>query len=216
MLNGYRGTLMVDGYSGYDPVCAIQSLLRLGCWAHARRKFMDAKKLQPKGKTGRADQALAYIQKLYVVERKAKQSSAQQRHQLRQEQSAPIVEKLKAWLEQTTPRVTPKSTLGKALHYLNQQWPRMIRYLDDGQYPIDNNFLENAIRPFAVGRKNWLFCQSMRGASASANLYSVVETAKANGLDPCAYLKHVFTHLPQAQNVDDIAALLPGNFNTGD
>ena len=101
MLSGYQGTLMVDAYSGYDPVCAIQSLLRLGCWAHARRKFVDAKKIQPKGKTGRADQALTYIQKLYAVERQAKDYTAEQRLRLRQEQAVPVMAQLKAWLEQT-------------------------------------------------------------------------------------------------------------------
>jgi len=208
--------LMVDGYTGYDPVCASQSLLRLGCWAHARRKFVDAKKIQPKGKTGRADQALAYIQKLYAVERLAKHSTAQQRDQLRREMAVPEMAKLKAWLEQTTPRVPPQSILGKALFYLGQQWPRLIHYLDDGQYPIDNNFLENAIRPFAVGRKNWLFANSQAGARASANLYSLIETTKGHGLEPYHYLRRVFIALPQVKTVGDINALLPHNCQSVD
>jgi len=211
MLGDYQGALMVDGYSGYEPVCNAQSLLRLGCWTHARRKFVDAKKLQPKGKTGRADQALAYIQKLYLVERQAKAGTAEQRKQLRQEQAAPVIAQLKQWLEKTTPRVPPQSSLGKGLYYLTQQWPRLIRYLDDGQYPIDNNFLENAIRPFAIGRKNWVFANSQAGARASANLYTLIETAEGHGLEPYHYLRQVFSVLPRAENVDDIAALLPHN-----
>ncbi len=211
MLDGYRGTLMVDGYSGYEPVCNAQSLTRLGCWAHARRKFVEAKKAQPKGKTGRADQALAYIQKLYRVERQAKDGTAEQRKQLRQEKAKPLIAQLKQWLEKTSPRVPPQSSLGKALFYLDHQWPRLIRYLDDGQYPIDNNFLENAIRPFAIGRKNWLFANSQAGARASANLYTLIETAKGHGLEPYHYLRRVFTALPRAESVDDIEALLPHN-----
>lgn len=212
MLGEYRGALMVDGYSGYDRVCNARPLLRLGCWVHARRKFVDAKKLQPKGKTGRPDQALAYIQQLYAVERRAKQSTAEQRHQLRQEMALPVLAKLKTWLEETTPRVPPQSALGKALHYLGQQWPRLNHYLDDGRYPIDNNFLENAIRPFAVGRKNWLFANSQAGARASANLYSLIETAKGHELEPYQYLRQVFSALPRAENLDHIDALLPHNF----
>ena len=202
---------MVDGYSGYEPVCRARSLIRLGCWTHARRKFVEAKRDQPKGKIGRADQALAYIQKLYRVERQAKDGTAEQRKQLRQDQAKPVIAQLKQWLDKTRPRVTPKSSLGKALHYLDNQWPRLIRYLDDGQYPIDNNFLENAIRPFAIGRKNWMFADTVHGARASANLYTLIETAKGHGLEPYHYLRRVFTMLPRAQTIEDIEALLPHN-----
>ena len=105
--------------------------------------------------------------------------------------------------------MAPKTTLGKALHYLDNQWPRLIGYLNDGRYPIDNNPVENAIRPFAIGRKNWLFSASVGGAKASANLYSLIETAKANGLEPYAYLKRVFSELPNAKGFDDVDKLLP-------
>jgi len=212
MLHGYQGTLMADAYSGYDPVCTIQLLLRLGCWSHARRKFVDAKKVQPKGKIGRADQALAYIQKLYAVERQAKDCTAEQRLRLRQELAVPVMAQLKAWLEKTLPQVPPKSVLGKALHYLDKQWTRLNRYLEDGRYPIDNNFIENAIRPFAIGRKNWLFSNSQAGARASANLYTLIETAKGHGLEPYQYLRQVFIKLPQAKTAQDIEALLPHHF----
>jgi transposase len=107
--------------------------------------------------------------------------------------------------------VPPKTTLGNALHYLDHQWPRLIAYLEDGDYPIDNNPVENAIRPLAIGRKNWLFSASVKGAKASANLYSLIETAKANGLEPYAYLKHIFTELPKAAGFDDVDQLLPAN-----
>ena len=104
----------------------------------------------------------------------------------------------------------PKTKLGQALHYLKAQWPALVRYLDDGRYPIDNNAIENAIRPFAIGRKNWLFSQTQAGARASANLYSLIETAKGHGLEPYAYLRHIFKELPLAEIIDDIDGLLPG------
>ena len=121
----------------------------------------------------------------------------------------PVVDQLQAWLTKTLPRVAPKTKLGAALHYLQAQWATLIRYLDDGHYPIDNNAIENAIRPFAMGRKNWLFSKSTAGARASANLYSLIETAKGHRIEPYAYLRHVFKALPLAETVDDIDALLP-------
>lgn len=216
LLDGFSGALMVDGYSGYGAVCETHGITRLGCWAHARRKFFDAAKLQPKGKTGRPDQALALIGKLYRVERRAREMGPDARHALRQQHARPVLDKLGAWLEKTLPQVPPKTALGAALHYLKQQWPRLVRYLDDGRYPIDNNAIENAIRPFAVGRKNWLFSRTQAGARASANLYSLIETAKGHGLEPYAYLRYVFKQLPLAETIDDIDALLPGNVNDGD
>ena len=208
-LEGFDGALMADGYAGYGAACRTHGITRLGCWAHARRKFFDAAKSQPKGKTGRPDQALAMINKLYLVERQARELDPEQRHQLRQEKAKPVIDQLEAWLTKTLPRVAPKTALGKALHYLQAQWPELVRYLEDGRYPIDNNVIENAIRPFAIGRKNWLFSKTQAGARASANLYSLIETAKGHGIEPYAYLRHVFKELPLAETVDDIDALLP-------
>ena len=208
-LADYQGALMVDGYEGYQAVCTQNQLTRLGCWAHARRKFIEAQRLQPKGKTGKADQALAYIQKLYILEKYSKDKPADERHRIRQEQAKPIIDKLHDWTNKQLPRTPPKTAIGKALYYLNKQWPRLIAYLDDGDYPIDNNRAENAIRPFVIGRKNWLFSASQQGAHASANLYSLIETAKANELEPYAYLKQVFTLLPNATTLDDVDQLLP-------
>ena len=203
--------LMVDGYNGYQQACTDYEITRLGCWAHARRKFVDAQKLQTKGKTGKADQALAFIQKLYVIEKKIKDKPSDERYSIREQQAKPIIDKIKVWMEKSLPKVPPKTALGKALHYLHNQWPRLIAYLNDGAYPIDNNLAENQIRPFAVGRKNWLFANSQAGAKASANLYSLIQTAKANGLNPYDYLKVVFKKLPNANVVEDIEKLLPWN-----
>ena len=116
---------------------------------------------------------------------------------------------MRKWLDEALPQVPPETLTGKALTYLNNQWPQLIRYLDDGRLRIDNNLVENAIRPFVVGRKNFLFCDTVRGANASANLYSLIETAKANGIEPYQYLRLLFTELPKAQTVEDVEALLP-------
>ncbi len=116
---------------------------------------------------------------------------------------------MRNWLDEVLPEVPPTTLTGKALNYLHNQWPKLIRYLDDGRLRIDNNLVENAIRPFVVGRKNYLFCDTVRGANASANLYSLIETAKANNIEPYQYLRRVFTELPNATTVEDVEALLP-------
>ncbi len=211
LLRDYQGALMVDGFSGYNAVCDKNHIHRLGCWAHARRKFVDAQKIQPKNKTGKSDQALAYIQQLYRIESDIKEKTSSEKFTARQQQSKPIIDKLKIWLDKSITHSPPESVIGKALFYLHQQWPRLIRYLDSGDYPIDNNAAENAIRPFVVGRKNWLFSASQKGATSSANLYSLIETAKANGLEPYAYLKKIFTDLPNATTVEEIEKCLPWN-----
>jgi hypothetical protein len=142
-----------------------------------------------KGKIGKADQAIAFIQKLYTIEKHIKELAPDKRYEIRQKESKPIVDKIKIWMDKSIANVPPKMALGKALYYLHEQWPRLIGYLDDGCYPIDNNLAENAIRPFTLGRKNWLFSNSQAGAKASANLFSLTETAKANGINPYDYLK---------------------------
>jgi len=154
-------TLMVDGYEGYQCACEEYNIIRLGCMAHARRKFVDAQKLQPKGKTGKADQAIAFIQSLYRIEKECKDVLPDARNRIRQTKARPIIDKMKKWLEKSQPNIPPKTKLGEALRYLHNQWPRLIRYLENGEYPIDNNLAENAIRPFTVGRRNWL-CVSRR------------------------------------------------------
>ena len=131
------------------------------------------------------------------------------RHALRQQESLPQLQAIRAWLDKTLHTTLPKGLLGKALGYLDKNWDKLTIYTEDGRLNIDNNRAENAIRPFVVGRKNWLFSASVAGATASANLYGLIETAKANGLEPYAYLRRVFTELPNAQRLDDIEALLP-------
>ena len=196
LLSGYRGYLQTDGYDGYNAVVATNGLKSLGCMAHARRRFDEAVKAPGKTKRrGKAWRGLALIQQLYRVEKQAGSMTADERHAYRLEHATPIIAEMREWLDQSLPQVPPKNATGKALHYLDQQWDKLTRYLDDGRLEIDNNLCENAIRPFVMGRKAWLFSDSVAGVNASANLYSLIETAKANGLEPYAYLREVFTKL---------------------
>ena len=210
LLSGYNGVLMTDGYQPYRTVASIKGLTHLCCWAHARRKFVEAQKAQPKGKTGRADKAVAFIAKLYAVEKRCFSSDAATRHRNREEQSVPVLEAFYDWLLDVQNKVPPKTALGKAINYALQYWPELKIYIDNGSWPIDNNLAENAIRPFVIGRKAWLFSNSQRGATASANLYSLIETAKANNREPYAYLCWLLNRLPHT-DIDDIESLAPWN-----
>jgi hypothetical protein len=216
LLEGFSGYLQTDGYAGYHAAVATHRLTHVGCMAHARRKFMEAVKAQGKNKKrGKAHRGLTLIQKLYRIEKQSRKLDPEKRHAERQHLARPILDEIRAWLDQVLPQVPPTSATGKALHYLHNEWNQLIRYLDDGRLEIDNNAAENAIRPFVLGRKNWLFSDSVRGVKASANLYSLIETAKANQLEPYAYLRYLFTELPKAQTVEQIEDLLPGNIDKG-
>ena len=214
LLAGFKGYLQTDGYDGYNAVVAKNRLTHVGCMAHARRKFSEAVKAQgKKKKRGKAHRGLALIQKLYRVEKQARNLDPEDRHACREQQARPVFDELRTWLDESLLQIPPTSATGKALNYLNREWCKLICYLDDGRLEIDNNGAENAIRPFVVGRKNWLFSDSVKGVKASANLYSLIETAKANDLEPYAYLRYLFTELPKAETVEAIEALLPGNLN---
>jgi transposase len=205
-------TLMSDGYEVYNAIAAANGMIHLGCWAHARRYFVEAEAAIPKAARGPeqpATQFIAGIGQLYAIEAKAKELPPELRGQLRREQSRPVLASIEALLLQYLHGVTPNSLLGKALYYLSSQWSKLIRYVENGAWPIDNNLCENAIRPFVVGRRNWLFADTIAGANASANLYSLIETCKANGIDPYTYLADLFRYLPLAKTADDFEALLP-------
>lgn len=204
-LRGYRGLLQVDGYAGYHQTDAILA----GCWAHARRKFKEAQAVQPKGKTGRADIALGFITKLYAVEKQIGERTAAEKYAFRQQKSVAVMEELRDWLEKTAPQITPQSALGRALTYTLNQWQKLQTYLRHGEASIDNNRAERAIKPFVIGRKNWLFSNTHSGAKASAILYSLLETAKANGLNTTAYLVNLFEQLPLLKEGDSLESLLP-------
>lgn len=216
LLHDYQGYLMADGYDGYNKLARIDGIERLACWAHVRRRFVDAVKVQPKGKRGRADEAVALIGKLYRIEREHKDAAIEVRMLARQQESVPALAELHAWMVKTLPAVTPKSALGTALSYLRDYWSMLTRYTERGDLPIDNNRCENAIRPFVIGRKAWMFSDTPAGAHSSAVIYSLVETAKANGLEPYTWLRRVMRDLPAAKTVDDVEALLPWNLHAAD
>ncbi|WP_414730269.1 IS66 family transposase, partial [Zhongshania aliphaticivorans] len=216
LLSGFSGYLQTDDYVGYHAVGRQDNIIHLGCWAHARRKFIDAQKAgtskdKKTARIGKADVAINYIAKLYAIEKQAKDTSSEARRQLRQDKSVPILNALREWLDKTLHSTLPKGLLGTALGYLNKNWEKLIRYTEDGDVNIDNNLAENAIRPFVIGRKNWLFSATPRGAHASAAIYSLIETAKANGLEPYAYLREVFAKLPRISSDEELQALLPWN-----
>ena len=214
LFEGYHGILLSDGYEPYEIVAQELHLVHAGCLAHARRKFDEARKAQP-GDTGHAKTALAFIRELYLIEREMSERqppvTAEQRLEVRQARSAAIMQHFHAWLEALAPKVLPESRLGKAVYYTLGQWPKLTQFLHHGIVPLDNNRCENAIRPFVLGRKGWLFSDTVKGAVASANLYSLVETAKANGVEPHAYLSLLYAQLPYLSSVADFETLLPWN-----
>ena len=205
-LDGYSGYLQVDGYQGYEQT---QATL-VGCWAHARRKFMEAKKGAGSKGSGKADWALNHIQKLYRVETQLKEETAATRYTQRQEKSLPLLNQLETWLTKSAQQVLPKTKLGEAIQYCLNQWHKLMRYTLDGQLAIDNNRAERAIKPFVIGRKNWLFSQTATGANASAILYSIIETAKANDLNVFEYVMDCLEQLSKPEA--DIERLLPWQF----
>lgn len=211
LLEGFKGYLMTDGYAGYNDIARTAGIERLACWAHVRRRFVEAVRVQPKGKCGKADEAVALIGKLYRIEREFKDASPEERHLARQSQSVPALAEIHAWMTKTIPLVTPKSALGTALTYMKNLWTMLVRYTERADLPIDNNRAENSIRPFVVGRRSWLFSDTPAGAHSSAVIYSLVETAKANGVEPYAWLRRVLRELPAAKTVEDVEALLPWN-----
>lgn len=214
LLDGYSGLLQTDGYAGYHGVMNDNNITLFGCWAHARRKFdvvIKANKGIKGAKKSKAERAMSDIRQLYRIEKQLKDKTPTQILAIRQEKAKPIIEKLKIWLQETKPGIPPTSLMGKALTYLDNQWPYLTAYLDHGAAAIDNNKAERAIRPFVIGRKNWLFANSVKGAKASSTLYSIVETAKANSIEPWHYFNHVFKELPNATTVEEIEALLPWN-----
>ena len=156
--------------------------------------------------------SVALIAKLYKVESDYKEASDEERRLPRQRISIPALAVLRGWMEKMLPTVTPGSVLGKALTYLHTYWGMLTLYTERGDLPIDNNRCENAIRPFVVGRKGWLFSDTPAGAHASAVIYSLVETAKANGVEPYLWLLRVLTDLPAAKTLEDVEALLPWHF----
>jgi transposase len=210
-LDGYRGWVQTDGYAGYEKLGRRDGVVMLGCWAHARRKFVEVTKAAAGGSA--AHEALEYIRRLYAVESQAESRGLdwQQLAMERAERSVPALKEFRLWLERLRDQTPPQGLLGKAIAYTLGQWDRLERYVEHGMLRPDNNLAENAIRPFVVGRKNWLFSATSRGAAASAALYSVITTAKANGHEPYWYLRFLFDGLVRARSEAELTALLPQN-----
>jgi transposase len=217
LIDGFQGYLQTDGYAGYHAVCIANNITPLGCWDHARRKFKDAQAAQPKVKKGqplqlsKADCMLHFINGLYLIERQIKDLNTEDKYQHRQERSLPVLTKIKAYLEDNQHKVPKDSLTGKAMTYLRNQWEKLTVYCTHGDLNISNILAENAIRPFVIGRKAWLFSDTPKGAQASAIHYSLIETAKANGWEPYDYLNQVLRALPYADTVEKLEALLPWN-----
>lgn len=217
-LGDYHGYIQTDGYTAYDYLDHVEGITHVGCWAHARRKFVDVYRLYAKdiknenteGK-GKSGYAIKKIRQLYKIEREADDAkcSEKERYHMRQEQAGEILDDFEVWLKENVVNVPAKSKLGQAFKYIIGQWPRLSNYLKSGVVPIDNNLTENAIRPFVVGRKNWLFSDQPSGAEASALFYSFIETARANGLEPYSYLLYLFDRFPYADTEEELKKLLP-------
>ncbi len=203
-LGDWRGTLVCDDYAGYKALFS-SGITEAGCMAHARRKFFE---LHTQNQSLIAGQALDDFGQLYQIERDAAGFTPTERQQLRQSQAKPIADHLHTWLIQQRQKVPNSSASAKAIDYTLKRWAALTRYLSDGQIPIDNNWIENQIRPIALGRKNWLFAGSLRSGKRAAAIMSLIQSAKLNGHDPHAYLKDVLTRLPSQPN-SRIGELLP-------
>ncbi len=206
ILQNFAGYLQTDGYAGYLEICSRSQVIALGCWAHARRYFVEAEQSAPK----QVEEMLLQIQELYKIERMAREAgmSYNERHQLRQEYVPSILTDIKAWLDEEVKKILPKSAIGKAIGYALHQWPRLERYINDGRLEIDNNLVENLIRPVALGRKNYLFAGSHAGAKRAAMIYSFVATAKQHKVEPFFYLKDVLSRIADHSH-SKLAELLP-------
>lgn len=209
LLNGFSGYLQADGYDAYNSV--VNGAIRVGCFAHVRRKYVDSiNSLDIKyRKNHSGNKAIAYIKQLYQIEEKFESLPLHERKIKREKEVKPIFEEFRKWLDIELVAVPPKTAYGRALNYAHNEWPYLIRYIEHELLTPDNNRAENAIRPFVIGRNNWLFSDTTNGADASAVLYSIIETAKANGLEPYFYLRHILKHLPIATTVEDFEDLLP-------
>lgn len=211
LLGGYQGALIMGGGRDYYLGFMGEKITCLGCWAHVRRKCIDAQMTQGNGTDERINYVLENIKNLYGIEKEIATLPYDKRRDYRQEKAKPIIETCYEWIVKIFPQVSLDSVVGQTLEYLHNQWPDLARYLDNGEFPIDNGWAEEMVRPFALGQKNWLFASGESGAKASANLYSLIETAKGNGLNPYEYLKRVFKDLPNAQCTEDVENLLPWN-----
>ena len=222
LFEGFSGYLQTDGYASYNAVCKQEGITQAGCFDHVRRKFVDAKKAEAKpgkkvknARVSKADIALGKIRKLYAIEAEIETLPSAEKATIRQKKSKPLLDDLRQWLEKNIARLLPGSVTHEAMSYALNQWPKLVVYCENGDLSISNAAAENVIRPFAIGRKNWLFADTPKGARASALFYSLVESAKANDLEPFAYLNHILKKLPYADTVEKLECLLPWAIKAG-
>jgi transposase len=220
----YQGKLLTDGLERYDDICRELGLLHFGCWQHARAYFFKARKVSqlPSSRTLANTAIDEYIRQVFAVESEIQtlRAECEQRgdtlplevaRALRQNKSKPVLEKFKEWIDKLLLATPPNSALGKALAYSTNQWPKLVLHLEHPEVPAHNNFVERQIKQYALGRRAWLFCHDKIGAAASANLFSLVMTARANDVEPFAYLSYLFERLPMVTTVEAVEALLPWN-----
>lgn len=214
LFKDFKGYLQTDGYPGYNGVASQEGITQLGCWAHARRKFADILKYKYDESSKKlASKAIEHIAKLYKIEKEIKNKPPNEKYEIRQKESAPIIYEIEQWIQtQEVTSIYSECKIYAAFKYLQNQLPKLSIYLEDGKLNIDNNPAENHVRPIAIGRKNWLFATSVKGAHALTNWYSIIETAKANNIVPFKYLEYLLTQIPiyQAEQ-KDIEELLPWN-----
>jgi len=220
----FQGKIVTDGLDHYDTICRDLNLVHGGCLQHARQYYFKARKVSqlPSTRTLANAAVEEYIRPIFAVENKIETLRAEHEQRgeelpfatvlaIRQAQSKPLFTKFKTWVDDLLPGTPPKSALGKALSYTESQWPKLVAHLEHGELPAHNNFVEREIKQYATGRKSWMFCHDKVGAQASANLFSLAMTARANGVESFAYFNHLFEHLPMATTVEAIEALLPWN-----
>lgn len=214
-LKNYSGYLQTDGYAGYNQAGSNANIIHVGCFAHARRKFYNALELNKKSKA--AHKGMLYIQKIYKIENDVRSRDHNPENFVieRKKTAQPILDEFHNWLMAQKDSILPQSRTGIAINYTLSEWEKLTKFLDHHLLTPDNNTVENAIRPFAVGRKNWLFSNTPRGAHSSAIIYSLVESAKINNLDPYKYLRYLFTFLPLAKSNDELKRLLPNHILAG-
>ncbi len=208
VLKDFSGTLQTDGYEVYKMFEKKEGVILLACMAHARRKFDEAKN----NDKDRAEHMLKLIQQLYNTERKARENSLpfEERKILREKEARPVLTDMEAWLKENLLTTLPKSAIGKAIAYTLTLWPRLIRYMDDGRYEIDNNLIENTIRPIAIGRKNYMFCGSHEAAQRAAMMYSLLGTCKLHNVEPFSWLREVLMRISD-HPANRLKELLPQN-----
>lgn len=213
-LEDFSGYLHCDGYGAYDTYASDHPVELVGCWMHARRKFIEVTKLSS-STDGLANKVVEKIGKLYAIEKEMKHRELSSEHikEHRQTHATPILKMLQITLAKYAPKVLPKSPLGKAIHYGLNQWTKLTRYLEDGRLAIDNGRSERAIKPFVIGRKNWLFSDSVAGVKAGQIIYSIIETCRAHKRDPCTYLRYTLAKLPTVTTLEALEALLPYNLD---